>query len=268
MFQRRWKCSFVAIQFRNTTWKWTNMKIWCFTVHVITESLWSEIMCALSVWVCVCVWLCLLESIVQYIRQPCHVHVAAAGYRRCSRLWVMRWHEQHGLRAKRRSSMSRFTISPSFSLLSLLPLSSLLDDPSCSLPTRLSFCPSSRVAVFHFFSFFFYSIASCSLFNSTALNWFYFCYIHGPWREVFANWKSKNCEVPWVQRKTRAPDRTRFVTISLRRIRRAWNRQIHVTKRGCDLLTQLLNHFSISECGLHGSLVGLNECLTVFSTTI
>lgn len=30
--------------------------------------------------------------------------------------------------------MSRFTISPSFSLLSLLPLSSLLDDPSRSLP--------------------------------------------------------------------------------------------------------------------------------------
>lgn len=47
----------------------------------------------------------------------------------------MRWHEQHGLRAKRRSSVSRFTISRSFSLLSLLPLSSQLDDPSRSLPT-------------------------------------------------------------------------------------------------------------------------------------
>lgn len=62
----------------------------------------------------------------------------------------MRWHEQHGLRAKRRSSVSRLAISPSFSLLSLLPLSSLQDDPSLSPPPRLSFCPSSRVAVFHF----------------------------------------------------------------------------------------------------------------------
>lgn len=48
--------------------------------------------------------------------------------------------------------MSRFTISPSFPLLSLLPLSSLLDDPSLSPPPRLSFCPSSRLAVFRFFT--------------------------------------------------------------------------------------------------------------------
>lgn len=130
-----------------------NLMFYCTCNH--RKPLERNYVCIVRVSECVCVWLCLLESIVQYIRQPCHVHVAAAGYRRCSCLWVMRWHEQHGLRAKRRSSMSRFTISPSFSLLSLLPLSSLLDDPSCSLPTRLSFCPSSRVAVFHFFRSFF-----------------------------------------------------------------------------------------------------------------
>lgn len=118
--------------------------------------------------VCVCVYYRALSSISD---SACHVHVAAAGYRRCSCLWVMRWHEQHGLRAKRRSSMSRFTIPPFFSLFSLLPLSTLLDDPSLSLPPRLSFCPSSRVAVFYFFFF----SASCSMLNSTPLNWFYLC---------------------------------------------------------------------------------------------
>lgn len=82
---------------------------------------------------------------------PCHVHVAAAGYRKCACLWVMWWNEQLGLKAKRRSSMSRSAISPSFSLFSLLPLSSLQDEPWLSPPPRLSSRPSSRVAVLNFF---------------------------------------------------------------------------------------------------------------------
>lgn len=60
----------------------------------------------------------------------------------------MWWHEQHGLRAKRRSSVSRFTISRSFSLLSLLPPVIPTGWSLALFSNRLSFCPSSRVAVF------------------------------------------------------------------------------------------------------------------------
>ena len=64
-------------------------------------------------------------------------------------LAVMCWHGQHGLRAKEEGHEC---LPLPFSSLSLLPLSSLVDDPSPSLPPRLSFCPSSRVSVSSLFS--------------------------------------------------------------------------------------------------------------------
>lgn len=107
--------------------------------------------------------------------------------------------------------MSRFTISPSFPLLSLLPLSSLLDDPSLSPPPRLSFCPSSRVAVFRFFTPHptpSNSLqpnpphpASCYMLNFTPHG--YLCSIHRPWKRVYVNCESQNCQLAPIQRQTR-----------------------------------------------------------------
>lgn len=114
----------------------------------------------------------------------------------------MRWHERLGLRAKRRSSMSRLAIPPSFSLLSLLPLSSLQDDPWLSPPPRLSSCPSSRVAVLHFFF-------PPRIPLHIGLQIFsYLRLIPGPWKGLFVNCTCQNCKMFIMQRKTKGPART------------------------------------------------------------
>lgn len=108
-------------------WKWIHEKVCvCFflSLDVILQSLKKETVCV--------VFVCRRHCPADPTALSCWCR--SSGYRRCSCLWVMRWHEQHGLRARRRSSMSRFTISPSSALLSLLPLSSIRDDPSRSLP--------------------------------------------------------------------------------------------------------------------------------------
>lgn len=102
--------------------------------------------------------------------------------------------------------MSRLAISPSFSLLSLLPLSSLQDDPWLSPPPRLSSCPSSRVAVLHFFSN--PPTTPCIPLHIGLQFFSYLRLIPGPWKGLFVNCTCQNCKMSIMQRKTKRSGKT------------------------------------------------------------
>lgn len=170
--------------------------------------------------------------------------------------------------------MSRLAISPSFSLLSLLPLSSLQDDPWLSPPPRLSSCPSSRVAVLHFFSN--PPTTPCIPLHIGLQFFSYLRLIPGPWKVLFVNCTCQNCKMSIMQRKTKRSGRTVgwnlqvFLNFILRHHSHAQSLQQEITDLPLSSFAEAVTaeqiFFFVCVCQI--KLVGLNELLQPTAATL